>query len=85
MLQLRAFLFAAGFSLTFGAMFAKTFRVHRILKQAHGALVRSKLLKDKHLLCLIGGLLMIDVIIICLWIFFDPMKKSIHNLTLEVY
>ena len=41
-LQVRAFLLAAGFSLAFGAMFTKTYRVHQIFTRAHSGLVKSK-------------------------------------------
>ena len=40
--QTRAFLFAAGFSLSFGAMFTKTYRVYQIFTRAHSGLVKSK-------------------------------------------
>lgn len=40
--QTRAFLLAAGFSLAFGAMFTKTYRVHSIFRRANSGLVRSK-------------------------------------------
>lgn len=42
MLQGRAYLWVAGFSLAFGAMFAKTYRVHQIFRRANAGIVRSK-------------------------------------------
>ena len=40
--QGRAYLWAAGFSLSFGAMFTKTYRVHQIFRRANRGLVKSK-------------------------------------------
>ena len=42
--QARAFLLAAGFSLAFGAMFTKTYRVHQIISRANTGLVKSKVI-----------------------------------------
>ncbi|XP_074651672.1 uncharacterized protein LOC141906324 [Tubulanus polymorphus] len=80
----RAFLFAAGFSLSFGAMFTKTYRVHQICSRAHSGLVKSKLLKDKQLLIIIGALLLVDTLVICVWCLVDPMHRQILNFTREV-
>ncbi|XP_041357870.1 gamma-aminobutyric acid type B receptor subunit 1-like [Gigantopelta aegis] len=79
----RAFLLAAGFSLSFGAMFAKTYRVHQIFTRANSGLVKSKLLRDKHLLFIIGVLLMVDSGIVIVWVIVDPMEPKITNLTEE--
>lgn len=40
--QMRSFMFAAGFSLAFGSMFTKTYRVHQIFTRAHSGLIKSK-------------------------------------------
>ncbi|XP_076468400.1 uncharacterized protein LOC143299155 [Babylonia areolata] len=79
----RVFLLAAGFSLSFGAMFAKTFRVHQIFTRANHGLVKSKLLRDRHLLFLIGGLLVVDSGVVCVWVIVDPMGPHVTNLTME--
>ena len=42
LLQVRAFLFASGFSMAFGAMFTKTYRVHQIFTRANRGLIKSK-------------------------------------------
>ncbi|XP_033742389.1 gamma-aminobutyric acid type B receptor subunit 2-like [Pecten maximus] len=77
----RAFFFAAGFSLAFGSMFTKTYRVHQIFTRANRGLIKNKLLKDKQLLFIIGALLVIDSSILIVWIFVDPMHRQIANLT----
>ncbi|KAL7640564.1 UNVERIFIED_CONTAM: hypothetical protein RMT77_008839 [Armadillidium vulgare] len=44
----RAFLLCAGFSLAFGSMFTKTYRVHQIFIRSHSAgLVKNKVRKFK--------------------------------------
>ncbi|XP_013382265.1 gamma-aminobutyric acid type B receptor subunit 2 [Lingula anatina] len=79
----RAFLFAAGFSLAFGAMFTKTYRVHQICIGAGTGLVKNKLLKDKHLFFIIGALLVFDSAIVSLWALADPMVRNEKNITTE--
>lgn len=74
---------SAGFSLAFGSMFAKTYRVHRLF--TYGAsLVKDRILKDKQLIALILIPLVIDGIIITLWVMIDPMERHLHNLTLQL-
>ncbi|KAK0064730.1 gamma-aminobutyric acid type B receptor subunit 2, partial [Biomphalaria pfeifferi] len=80
----RAFLLAAGFSLAFGAMFAKTFRVHQIFIRAHHGLVKSKLIQDTHLLVIIGVLLAVDSTLVLVWVLVDPMSRLVSNTTTEV-
>ncbi|KAH9505704.1 Gamma-aminobutyric acid type B receptor subunit 2 [Bulinus truncatus] len=80
----RAFLLAAGFSLAFGAMFAKTFRVHQIFTRAHHGLVKSKLIQDTHLLVIIGVLLAVDSSLVLVWVLVDPMSRLVYNTTTEV-
>lgn len=40
--QIRAYLLSTGFSLAFGAMFAKTYRVHRIFTRSCAGVVKNK-------------------------------------------
>ncbi|KAK3099543.1 hypothetical protein FSP39_006046 [Pinctada imbricata] len=81
----RAFVFAAGFSLSFGAMFTKTYRVHQIFTRASHGLIKTKLLKDKQLMLIIGTLLVIDSCVVLLWFFVDPMQRKTVNVTSELY
>ncbi|GAB1608878.1 gamma-aminobutyric acid type B receptor subunit 1-like [Argonauta hians] len=80
----RAFLFAAGFSLAFGSMFTKTYRVHQIFTRAHSGVIRSKLLRDKQLLFIIGALLTLDISLISVWIVVDPMHQVKTNLSSQL-
>ncbi|XP_075225700.1 gamma-aminobutyric acid type B receptor subunit 3 [Lycorma delicatula] len=80
----RVYLLSAGFSLAFGSMFTKTYRVHRIFTRSSSGVVKNKLLQDTQLISLICVLLLIDGLIVTLWVVFDPMQRHLRNLTLEI-
>ncbi|KAK3930424.1 Gamma-aminobutyric acid type B receptor subunit 2, partial [Frankliniella fusca] len=82
----RVYLLSAGFSLAFGSMFTKTYRVHRIFTMSYGCYSGSKkkLLQDTQLMSLVGALLLLDVMVVTLWAAVDPMHRHLHNLTLEI-
>ncbi|KAM0735729.1 Gamma-aminobutyric acid type B receptor subunit 2 [Formica fusca] len=80
----RVYLLSAGFSLAFGSMFTKTYRVHRIFTRSRSGVVKNKLLQDTQLIFLICMLLVIDVVVVTLWVILDPMQRHLQNLTLEI-
>ncbi|XP_076655390.1 gamma-aminobutyric acid type B receptor subunit 3 isoform X2 [Halictus rubicundus] len=80
----RVYLLSAGFSLAFGSMFTKTYRVHRIFTKSRSGVVKNKLLQDTRLISLICVLLLIDGLVVTLWVTFDPMQRHLRNLTLEI-
>ncbi|XP_025159952.1 uncharacterized protein LOC105188609 isoform X2 [Harpegnathos saltator] len=80
----RVYLLSAGFSLAFGSMFTKTYRVHRIFTRSRSGVVKNKLLQDTQLISLICVLLLIDCLIVTLWVTLDPMQRHLRNLTLEI-
>ncbi|XP_076297713.1 gamma-aminobutyric acid type B receptor subunit 3 isoform X2 [Lasioglossum baleicum] len=80
----RVYLLSAGFSLAFGSMFTKTYRVHRIFTKSRSGVVKDKLLQDTRLISLICVLLLIDGLVVTLWVTFDPMQRHLRNLTLEI-
>ncbi|CAL7934649.1 unnamed protein product [Xylocopa violacea] len=80
----RVYLLSAGFSLAFGSMFTKTYRVHRIFTRSRSGVVKNKLLQDTQLISLICVLLLIDGLVVTLWVTFDPMQRHLRNLTLEI-
>lgn len=82
--EARVYLLSAGFSLAFGSMFTKTYRVHRIFTRARGGVCRDRLLQDKQLISLIGALLLVDGLVVTLWVTVDPMERHLRNLTLEI-
>ncbi|XP_076673312.1 gamma-aminobutyric acid type B receptor subunit 3 isoform X2 [Andrena cerasifolii] len=79
----RVYLLSAGFSLAFGSMFTKTYRVHRIFTRSRSGVVKNKLLQDTQLISLICVLLLLDGLVVTLWVTFDPMQRHLRNLTLE--
>ncbi|XP_047002677.1 gamma-aminobutyric acid type B receptor subunit 2 [Schistocerca americana] len=80
----RVYLLSAGFSLAFGSMFTKTYRVHRIFTRSRSGVVKNKLLQDTQLISLICVLLLIDGLIVTLWVIVDPIQRHLRNLTLEI-
>ncbi|XP_048505141.1 gamma-aminobutyric acid type B receptor subunit 2 isoform X2 [Athalia rosae] len=80
----RVYLLSAGFSLAFGSMFTKTYRVHRIFTRSRSGVVKNKLLQDTQLISLIFVLLLIDGLVVTLWVTLDPMQRHLRNLTLEI-
>ncbi|XP_013398211.1 gamma-aminobutyric acid type B receptor subunit 2-like isoform X1 [Lingula anatina] len=69
-------LLSIAFSLAFGAMFAKTWRVYVIFGNKSGRM--RKPLQDKHLLLGVGSLVMVDVAVMATWTVIDPMYLTYH-------
>lgn len=84
MFQARVYLLSAGFSLAFGSMFTKTYRVHHIFTRSRSGVVKNKLLQDTQLILMICVLLLMDGLIVTLWVIVDPMQRDLRNLTLEI-
>ncbi|XP_058454034.1 gamma-aminobutyric acid type B receptor subunit 2 [Malaya genurostris] len=80
----RIYFLSAGFSLAFGSMFAKTFRVYRLFTLSAGGLCKDKILRDTQLISMIGVLLLLDACVVSFWMTADPMERYLHNLTLEI-
>ncbi|XP_011298633.1 gamma-aminobutyric acid type B receptor subunit 2 [Fopius arisanus] len=69
----RAWLLMAGFSLAFGAMFSKTWRVHSIFTDVK---LNKKVIKDYQLFMVVGVLLIIDLAIMTTWQVADPFYRE---------
>ncbi|XP_026733435.1 gamma-aminobutyric acid type B receptor subunit 2 [Trichoplusia ni] len=69
----RAWLLMAGFSLAFGAMFSKTWRVHSIFTDVK---LNKKVIKDYQLFMVVGVLLVIDLAIMTTWQVSDPFYRA---------
>ncbi|CAB3378686.1 Hypothetical predicted protein [Cloeon dipterum] len=69
----RAWLLMSGFSLAFGSMFSKTWRVHSIFTDLK---LNKKVIKDYQLFMVVGILLMIDVAIMTTWQVTDPFYRE---------
>lgn len=82
--QARVYLLSSGFSLAFGSMFAKTYRVHRIFTRSGSSVCKDKMLRDTQLISLVLALLLLDGLVVVTWIVADPMERHLNNLTLEI-
>lgn len=82
--QARVYLLSSGFSLAFGSMFAKTYRVHRIFTRSGSSVCKDKMLQDAQLISLVCALLLLDGLVLTFWVLFDPMERHLSNLTLEI-
>lgn len=67
----------AGFSLAFGAMFSKTWRVHSIFTDVK---LNKKVIKDYQLFMVVGVLLFIDLAIMTTWQVADPFYRETKKL-----
>ncbi|KAF3833802.1 hypothetical protein F7725_025006 [Dissostichus mawsoni] len=77
----RTWILIVGYTTAFGAMFAKTWRVHAIFKNAK---MKKKIIKDQKLLIIVGGMLLIDLCILICWQIVDPLKRTVEEYSLEV-
>ncbi|XP_075731596.1 gamma-aminobutyric acid type B receptor subunit 2 isoform X2 [Rhipicephalus microplus] len=69
----RAWVLMSGFTLAFGAMFSKTWRVHAIFTNIK---LNKKVIKDYKLFMVVGVFLMLDVIILTTWQIVDPFYRE---------
>nr|XP_018896011.1 PREDICTED: gamma-aminobutyric acid type B receptor subunit 2-like [Bemisia tabaci] len=73
----RASLLMSGFSLAFGAMFSKTWRVHSIFTDVK---LNKKVIKDYQLFLVVGVLLSVDFVIMITWQAIDPFFREIRHM-----
>ncbi|XP_076162250.1 gamma-aminobutyric acid type B receptor subunit 2 [Ptiloglossa arizonensis] len=73
----RAWLLMAGFSLAFGSMFSKTWRVHSIFTDVK---LNKKVIKDYQLFMVVGVLLVIDLGIMTTWQVADPFYRETKHM-----
>ncbi|XP_052762189.1 gamma-aminobutyric acid type B receptor subunit 2-like [Mya arenaria] len=62
-----------GFTLLFGSMFAKTYRVHYLFREHK---IRKKFIKDRHLLAMVFVLILIDLAILVPWSTLFPFRQQ---------
>ncbi|XP_031555480.1 gamma-aminobutyric acid type B receptor subunit 2-like [Actinia tenebrosa] len=77
----RSWTLSLGFSLAYGAMFSKTWRVHTIFTNRK---LRGKIVKDRHLLAIVFLLLVVDVTYLIIWQSIDPLKRILYEAEVEV-
>ncbi|GFX38237.1 gamma-aminobutyric acid type B receptor subunit 1 [Trichonephila clavipes] len=78
--QVRAWLLTMGFTLSYGAMFSKIWRVHRLTTKAKSDIKRRYSWK---LYIMIGVLLILDVLILSAWQIVDPLHRKLEVFPLE--
>ncbi|KAJ1372797.1 Gamma-aminobutyric acid type B receptor subunit 2, partial [Parelaphostrongylus tenuis] len=66
-----------GFTLAFGSMFSKTWRVHSIFTNIR---MDRKAIKDSKLLLILAGLLFVDVMVLTVWAVISPFQMSVMEL-----
>ncbi|PFX34116.1 Gamma-aminobutyric acid type B receptor subunit 2 [Stylophora pistillata] len=76
----RAWILNVGFSLAFGAMFIKTWRIYKICTNKR-LKVRLGPLSDWWMLAMVSGIVLIDVGIMVAWEIEDPLEWAQHNFT----
>ncbi|KAK6491233.1 gamma-aminobutyric acid type B receptor subunit 2-like [Huso huso] len=76
----RTWILTVGYTTAFGAMFAKTWRVHAIFKNVK---MKKKIIKDQKLMIIVGGMLLIDLCILICWQIVDPLKRTVEEYNLE--
>ncbi|XP_072029936.1 gamma-aminobutyric acid type B receptor subunit 2-like [Amphiura filiformis] len=70
MCKVNAWVLAVGFTMAFGAMFSKTWRVHKIFTTKR---IKKTIIKDSQLFIMVGILILVDLLIFTLWEALDPM------------
>ncbi|GMT26033.1 hypothetical protein PFISCL1PPCAC_17330, partial [Pristionchus fissidentatus] len=68
----RTWILCLGFTLAFGSMFSKTWRVHSIFTNIR---MDKKAIKDSKLFLMLGILLLVDVVVLSLWAAFSPFTR----------
>ncbi|KAJ7338392.1 hypothetical protein JRQ81_011821, partial [Phrynocephalus forsythii] len=77
----RTWILTVGYTTAFGAMFAKTWRVHAIFKNVK---MKKKIIKDQKLMVIVGGMLLIDLCILICWQVVDPLRRTVEKYNMEV-
>jgi len=73
----KAWVLMAGFTLSFGSMFSKTWRVHSIFTNVQ---LNKKVMKDSQLFLVVAVLLAMDITIMTTWQLADPFYRETREL-----
>ncbi|XP_017882478.1 gamma-aminobutyric acid type B receptor subunit 1 isoform X1 [Ceratina calcarata] len=90
----RAWMLATGFTLAFGAMFSKVWRVHRLTTKTKADQAKLFMAKQKvssiqkriqpwKLYTMISGLLTVDIVLLVCWQVLDPLQRKMETFPLE--
>ena len=80
--QMKIGFLVAGFSLAFGALFSKTWRVYQIFTNIK---MGKKPVKDGQLMIFIVSLLFINVAVLVIWELIDPRRISVVEVGMEEF
>ncbi|KAL3998361.1 7 transmembrane sweet-taste receptor of 3 GCPR family protein [Acanthocheilonema viteae] len=75
----KTWVLSLGFTLAFGSMFSKTWRVHSIFKNIR---MNKKAIKDYKLFMLIGFIVLVDLISLALWARISPFTFHVYQLAI---
>ncbi|XP_076381536.1 gamma-aminobutyric acid type B receptor subunit 1 isoform X2 [Megalopta genalis] len=96
--QARAWMLSTGFTLAFGAMFSKVWRVHRLTTKTkadqaksltqsapllHGPQLPLKKIQPWKLYTMVSGLLAMDIVLLISWQVLDPLQRKMETFPLE--
>ncbi|XP_017776421.1 PREDICTED: gamma-aminobutyric acid type B receptor subunit 1 [Nicrophorus vespilloides] len=85
--QARTWIITIGFTLSYGAMFSKVWRVHRLTTKAKSDPKARALLQKKvqpwKLYSMVAGLLVIDFVLLLVWQLLDPLLRKVELFPLE--
>uniref|UniRef100_A0A182T1G1 G-protein coupled receptors family 3 profile domain-containing protein n=1 Tax=Anopheles maculatus TaxID=74869 RepID=A0A182T1G1_9DIPT len=79
--QARAWILSTGFTLAYGAMFSKVWRVHRFTTKTKTD--PKKKVEPWKLYTMVSGLLTIDLVILLTWQMQDPLQRRLETFPLE--
>ncbi|KAL1138797.1 hypothetical protein AAG570_008859, partial [Ranatra chinensis] len=79
--QARVWLLSIGFTLGYGAMFSKVWRVHRLTTKAKSDSVKK--IEPWKLYSMVTGLLSLDIVLLLTWQLADPLQRRIEVFPLE--
>ncbi|XP_076755354.1 gamma-aminobutyric acid type B receptor subunit 1 isoform X2 [Xylocopa sonorina] len=80
--QARAWMLSTGFTLAFGAMFSKVWRVHRLTTKTKADQAKKKIQPWK-LYTMVSGLLAVDIVLLVSWQVLDPLQRKMETFPLE--
>ncbi|XP_077999945.1 gamma-aminobutyric acid type B receptor subunit 2-like [Glandiceps talaboti] len=75
--QIRVWFLSLGFVIGFGAMFSKTWRIHKIFTNKK---VKSIRIKDAHLFGIVWLFTLVDMLVLVLWVTIDPLHMEMVEL-----
>ncbi|XP_031840658.1 gamma-aminobutyric acid type B receptor subunit 1 isoform X3 [Nomia melanderi] len=92
--QARAWMLSTGFTLAFGAMFSKVWRVHRLTTKTKADQAKLFMAKQKvssiqkkiqpwKLYTMVSGLLAMDIVLLMSWQVLDPLQRKMETFPLE--